>query len=238
MAADQQGKLVTTDGKHPAPFTDSIIERLADLIPANIPVGYVIHDPFAGEGIRLGALCDRIGYPFTGTDLEAWLDADPRVIVGDSTDPGTYPLFPCAIVTSPTYNNGVNDHFAPKDASRRLTYRVRAGHPLHENNTGRYSGRGSKRGEEAYWRITRDAVKCWPDRALVNVKDSIRRKTEVYPLVALWTDLLIENGYEVEQVDVPCPGWRFGTNSQARLDTEAILIAVRPQDPNGSSGAP
>lgn len=218
---------MTTSGKNPAPYTDSIIEALADIIPRHVPPDYWIHDPFGGEGKRLGALCDRLGYEFTGTDLEEWLDADPRILLGDSTDPSTYPILPHAVVTSPTYNNGVNDHFDAKDSSRRLTYRVRAGHALHLNNTGRYSGRGSKKGEAEYWRITRDCVKHWPDLVIVNVKDSVRGKTTVYPLVDLWCDLLAEYHYETGHINVPCPGWRYGTNSDARVDTEAILIASR-----------
>lgn len=214
-----------TVDKHPAPFTDSIIDAFRALIPEWVPIGQIIHDPFGGEGVRLGALCDELGYTFSGTDLEPWNDGDPRVALGDSTDPGSYPDAPHAIVTSPTYNNGVNDHFEPKDASRRLTYRVRAGHALHLNNTGRYSGRGSKKGEAEYWRITREVVKCWPAVVLVNVKDSYRLDV-LYPLVQMWTDLLTEFGYVVSEREVECPGWRFGTNGQSRADTESILIGV------------
>jgi hypothetical protein len=185
-----------TAGKHPAIFTESIIERLAILIPKNVPFERIIHDPFAGEGVRLGALCDALGYTFTGTDLERWQGSDTRVALGDSTLSGTYPTVPYAIVTSPTYNNGVNDHFDPKDDSKRLTYRVRAGHELHPNNTGRWSGRGSKKGEAEYWRLTRNVVTHWPNIAIVNVKDSVRSTWEggIYPLVRLWTELHTADG--------------------------------------------
>lgn len=219
----------TTADRHPAPFTDSIIERLETLLPEYVPAGHGIHDPFGGEGRRLGALCDRLGLTFTATDMEPWLDGDPRVAVGDSTDPATYPSTPHVIVTSPTYNNGVNDHFEPRDSSRRLTYRVAAGHPLHPNNTGRWSGRGSKRDEAEYWRITREVVQCWTASvALVNVKNSTRAG-ETYHLVDLWEMLITDLGYVVEaQVNIDCPGWRFGSNSEKRSETEAILIARRP----------
>jgi hypothetical protein len=222
-----------TAGKHPAIFTESIIERLAILIPKNVPFERIIHDPFAGEGVRLGALCDALGYTFTGTDLERWQGSDTRVALGDSTLSGTYPTVPYAIVTSPTYNNGVNDHFDPKDDSKRLTYRVRAGHELHPNNTGRWSGRGSKKGEAEYWRLTRNVVTHWPNIAIVNVKDSVRSTWEggIYPLVRLWTELLEELGYEVTPEEVACPGWRYGANSQERLDTEFILVAHHPNRP-------
>lgn len=218
---------MTTDGKHPAVFTDSIIEALADLIPRYAPSLPIVHDPFAGEGLKLAALCERLGYMFSGVDLEPWPNRDRRVVVGDSTDPATYPVGDWhAIVSSPTYNNGCNDHFEPRDTSRRLTYRVAAGHALHENNTGRYSGRGSKKGEAAYWRITREVVKHWPDVVFVNVKDSIRN-SEVYPLVDLWVELLDSYGYRIKNSRVACPGWRYGSNHDARLNTESILIGLR-----------
>jgi hypothetical protein len=219
---------MTDVGKHPAPFTDSIIDELASLIPRYVPDGAIIHDPFAGEGTKLAALCERLGYAYTGTDLEPWPNRDSRVKVGDSTDPLTYPDGPFVVVSSPTYNNGVNDHFKPNDASRRLTYRSRAGHELHPNNTGRWSGRSSAKGEAEYWRITREVVKHWPDVAMVNVKDSIR-VGEIYRLCSLWSRLLEEHGYEIEWVDVPCPGWRYGSNNKARVDSEVILVAVRTE---------
>lgn len=222
-----------TADKHPAPFTESIIERLEDLIPRYVPDDRIIHDPFGGEGVRLGRLCDNLGYTFSGTDLENWLGGDPRVVEGDATYAWSYPTVPYAIITSPTYNNGCNDHFEPKDDSKRLTYRVRAGHELHPNNTGRWSGRGSKKGEAEYWRLTRRVVTNWPDIALVNVKDSVRSTWEggIYPLVRLWTELLEEFGYDVSSEEVACPGWRFGSNSQERLDTEFILVALHPTRP-------
>lgn len=222
---------MTDVGKHPATFTDSIIDSLSNLIPQYAPNFPVVHDPFAGEGVKLAKLCERLGYLFSGTDLEPWPNRDHRVLVGDSTDPTTYPAHgDFIVVTSPTYNNGVNDHFDPKDTSKRLTYRVRAGHELHPNNTGRWSGRSSKKGEAEYWRITHDVVKHWPDVALVNVKDSTRAG-EIYRLSLLWSNLLGTYGYEVEWVDVPCPGWRYGSNSQARVDSEVILVATRGYQP-------
>lgn len=219
-----------TVGTHPAQFTESIIDELEVLIPKFVPAGRIIHDPFAGAGVRLGALCDRLGYEFTGTDLEAWREGDSRVAVGNSRYAASYPTRPHAEVTSPTYNNGVNDHFKPSIAThrrRRLTYRVAAGRPLHSDNTGRHSGRSSKKGEARYWSITRDVVAQWSDIAIVNVKDSIRAGA-IYPLVEMWTSLLAAHGYTIERFDVPCPGFRWGANRELRADTEAILVAVRP----------
>lgn len=221
------GRRLVTPGKHPAPYSDSIIEALADLIPKYVPLGYGIHDPFAGEGLKLGALCDKLGRTFTGVDLEQWPYADPRVRQGDSTQWTKYPILPYAVVTSPTYNNGCNDHFKPKDDSRRLTYRVALGHELYLNNTGRWSGRSSKKGESKYWELTNEVVKNWPSIALVNVKDSIR-KDEVYPLVDMWGNLLLDHGYDIEDcVFVQTPGWRVGSNNKARVKFEAILVGIK-----------
>lgn len=218
---------MVTAARHPAPFTDAIVVELTRLIRIHVPRGLGIHDPFAGEGRRLARLCDQLGYVFTGTDLEPWRDADPRVHVGDATDPASYPPWPHAIVTSPTYNNGVNDHFEPRDTSVRMTYRVAVGRPLHPNNTGRYSGRGSVAAEAEYWRITEAAVAQWPDLALVNVKDSYRAR-RIYPLTRLWAALLRRHGYQVRRRGVGTPGWRRGENHEARADGETILIAMRP----------
>jgi hypothetical protein len=213
-------------GKHPAPFSEPIIDALRVLLPAEVSEDTIVHDPFAGEGLRLGRLCDELGYAFSGADLEHWQGSDSRVVQADSTRPSSYPEKPFVVVTSPTYNNGVNDHFQPSDSSRRLTYRVAAGHALHTNNTGRYSGRGSVKGELAYWKITRRCIRWWPDLAIVNVKDSIR-SGQVYPLVDLWRTLLRGSGYGVKRYDVECPGWRYGENSDVRVDSEAILVAKR-----------
>lgn len=479
-----------TAGKHPAPFTESIIERLGVIIPKVVPDGRTIHDPFGGEGVRLGALCDRIGYEFSGTDLEMWQDGDPRVVEGDATYAWSYPTKPYAVVTSPclahgqrvlrddlrwipvedigvgdtlvafdespttllggirsarrwrltevtyseaqpaecvkihlsngetvvctlnhpwlaerspnssstgtkwieaqnlkdqvvhrqmntwddadsyqagwlagiydgegtlasgdrtslklsviqkpglvldtikealdatkidwtayarssddceiiyvngginrtmetlghlrpvrllarwssfdlwgkrviqgaervrvlevepigvreiqgittttgtyigegylhhnTYNNGVNDHFKSTDGSRRLTYRERAGHELDPTNTGRWSGRGSRKAEAEYWKLTRKSITHWPDIAIVNVKDSVRSTWEggIYPLVRLWAELLEEFGYDVTSEEVSCPGWRFGSNNDKRLENEVILVATHPFRPS------
>ncbi len=217
-----------TAGIHPAMFSEEIIDALREILPTVMGDLWCVHDPFAGPGNRLAALCEELGYWFTGCEIEEWPNTDWRVTRGDSTEAWTYPQKNFVIVTSPTYNNGVNDHFDPKDDSRRLTYRSRLGRPLHENNTGRYSGRASKGGEEAYWRLNEQCVALWPATVVVNVKDSIRSGS-IYRLVDQWQAMLEDYGYTVERFDVECPGWRFGSNNEARVDTEAILIGRKGQ---------
>lgn len=221
--------------KHPAPFSESVIAWLRDNLRALVPVDGTVHDPFAGDGVRLGALCDLLGIEFSGVDLEPWLGRDERVSVGDSRDPHTYPRRRLVIVTSPTYNNGVNDHFNPRETSRRLTYRVAAGRPLDNANTGRWSGRSSAKAERTYWNITRAVVACWSlmqaSPVIVNLKDSTR-KGEPYPLTRKFADVLREAGYRIERHEaVPVAGWRLGTNRESRDLAESIIVATLEPQP-------
>src|SRR5262245_36940298 len=116
-----------TVGTNPAVFSDAIIDNLHIIIPRCWPTITHLHDPYAGEGTKLGRLCDELGLEFSGGDLEKWKDRDERVVVANAINHSSYPTTEYAIVTSPTYNNGVNDHFLPREDSTRLTYRVRAG---------------------------------------------------------------------------------------------------------------
>lgn len=105
-----------TKTNHPAPFSAEIIDVLRTLIPRDQPV----HDPFAGDGRRLAALCADLGVRFTGTELEAPFIRDDRVRPGNSLDASTYPRRPgFTIVTSPVYPNGVADHHHAQERCKR-----------------------------------------------------------------------------------------------------------------------
>lgn len=73
--------------KHPARFSPEIIE----IIGHYMGLSQHVHDPFAGTGERLGALCDEYGVTFTGTEIECSFIVDPRVRCGDSTNTSSYP---------------------------------------------------------------------------------------------------------------------------------------------------
>jgi Protein of unknown function (DUF3631)/Domain of unknown function (DUF3854) len=217
---------------HPARFSTELLPAIArPLADWRLPV----HDPFAGTGERLGHLCDELGLEFSGTEIEPEWIVDTRVRQGDSTDAGAYPTGEYVVATSPTYPNGMADHFRARDDSRRHTYRQAlqrtrdgADRPLHVNNTGRYNIRRGEQIEAQYWTLVRAAVAHWPDRAVVNVKDFYYENTKIYPLVDKWTELLEGYGYEVvTRDDVRTPGQRHGANRQ-RVDTEAVLICEKP----------
>lgn len=145
-------------------------------------------------------------------------------IQGITTSTGTY--IGEGYLHHNTYGNGLNDHFDAQDGSRRLTYRNSLGRALHPHNTGRYTGRNSKKGEREYWRLHEKAVVHWPDVVIVNVKDSIRAG-KVYPLGAKWMLLLKKHGYVVEASKVGVDGWRYGENQEKRREFEWILVGKR-----------
>jgi hypothetical protein len=215
---------------HPCQFTPAILDEIGIVVDElRLPV----HDPFAGTGERLGGLCDRIGVPFSGTEIEPEFVVDLRVDPGDSTLPLTYPPPPYMVVTSPVYPNGMTDHFEAKDASRRHTYRQALaailGHdrPLHPNNMGRWGNRHrrSDRTEQVHFEIANRCIRWWPEWAVVNVKDVVATTYKV-PVVVTWELMLEHHGYRIVQaIHVPCPGQRHGANRDLRCDHEVVLVA-------------
>lgn len=217
---------------HPCPWTPAILDALA---PRLDELGLPVHDPFAGDGLRLGELCDQLGLPFTGTEIEAPFIQDARVRAGNSRDPATYPQGQYVVCTSPVYPNGMTDHFHARDGSRRHTYRQRlaaiVGHdrPLHEDNMGRWGNRHrrSAASEARHWQLAWECVQHWPTWVLVNVKDVVAATYRV-AVVAHWKGLLVQAGYHIaEELRVPTPGQRHGANGHLRDDHEAIILARR-----------
>ncbi len=216
-----------TEQMHPAQYTPSIIGVFERIFGIFVPK--MVFDPFAGTGLRLGALCDKWEVPFAGCDIEDWAGKNERITVADATQPYSYPAGEFTVITSPTYGNGINDHFKPTDSSKRFTYRVALGHELHKRNSGRYGIRGGKKAWSNYWRINHEAIRCWRNHrvnVIVNVKAFIHGGKTI-DLPELWVDELDEQGYNIQDViEVPTPGIRFGSNHDARIDHEVIILAT------------
>jgi hypothetical protein len=217
---------------HPARYTPAILEAV---VPVLTQWGLPIHDPFSGTGERLGALCDQLGLTFTGTEIEPEFIVDGRVRPGDSTQPASYPTRTCCIVTSPTYPNGMADHFRARDGSRRHTYRqalattTGSDRELHPHNSGRYTVRHGAQAEARYWQLMHRAVAHWPARVVVDLSDFITAG-RTYPLVDKWIALLVDYGYEIaDPIEVETPRQRHGANGEARAETEAILIGIKQE---------
>jgi len=228
---------------HPARFSREIIAELGELIPPSQHV----HDPFGGTGERLGVLCDHLGVTFTGTEIEPEFIIDGRVRCGDSTDPATYPTRPYTIVTSPVYPNGIADHFAARDGSRRNTYRWRLAQitgedrPLHPNNQGRYGYRGRNQMSQVrrtYWRIADEVVACWSGAtlAIVNTSDFLVGGV-VEPVTVPWRARLERHGWTICEVRrVTTRRNRYGANGSSRVDGEDVIVATREFDASDRAG--
>lgn len=204
--------------RHGAQFSPEVLDVIAPLLVR----GEQVHDPFAGPGVRLAALCDRLGCTYSGTDIEDWPGHDRRVMVGSALDPITYPADEFRVVTSPTYVNkrlaDYPDGPTPNTKIKgRRDYSLWLGRPLHPDNLARTTGRPAR--AEDYWRLHALAVKCWPTAVIVNVDEPIGER---------WQAVLIAEGYRVDQV-IPAFTRRYGglDNAEKRADHEVVIVAER-----------
>lgn len=201
---------------HPCEFSPEVIDALDGLIA----VGEHVHDPFAGMGRRLAALCDAVGATFSGSDIEEWPGADPRVVLADATKAETYPQRPFTVVTSPVYLNKrladyVNGPLPTTKVKGRRDYGISLGRALHTNNLARFTGKPSR--AAAYWLKHEAAARHWGDRAIVNV-DS--------PILDGWLVVLGACGYTHRQV-IPVFTQRYGGlhNAEKRAEYEVVIVA-------------
>ena len=175
---------------HPAQFPQYMVPILVKALVPYVGHDDVILDPFAGLGYRLAQVAEILGAVPQGIEIEPGfvVDAHECVRLGDSTKRHSYGIgWVKAIVTSPTYPNGMNDYFRSSidDLSERNTYihKLRRRHgfsyEMHPNNSGRYNARRGKRALERYFEINRKAIELWPDVLLsdgvvvINTKDVV-----------------------------------------------------------------
>jgi hypothetical protein len=226
--------------EHPSQYSYEVLDAMtAPLRTFGLPV----HDPFAGTGVRLGALCDRLRLDFTGTELVGAFIVDERVNAGDSTYPDNYPEPPFVIATSPVYPNGMADHFKATEPEGRHTYRQAlhrlVGHdvPLAETNMGRYSIRRGPKAFEIYATLaTTIAGWWWPAPVVLNVSDFYVGES-VFPLTRFWRDLLRSHGYKfAAPVNVRTRRQRHGANGDRRVEFEHVLTAF-PAERTTRSGS-
>lgn len=203
---------------HPCQFSPEVIEAMRDLIQP----GEHVHDPFAGTGLRLAALCDELGASYSGGDIEEWPGSDSRVALADATEQGSYPSGSFTVATSPVYLNKrladyANGPLPTTKIKGRRDYGISLGRALHANNLARHTGKPSRAG--AYWRTHCDAVRWWGHRALVNVDE---------PISDGWAHVLNEFGYHVEQW-IPVHTQRYGglDNAEKRAEHEILMVVTR-----------
>jgi len=116
--------------KHPAKFSDRILERLADLLATrgDEPDQPLVLDPFAGTG----KVHQLDGIRSVGVEIEPeWATMHPNTVVGNTLYlPFRTGAF-AGMITSPTYGNRHADHHNAKDPSFRHSYTHTLGRTLH-----------------------------------------------------------------------------------------------------------
>jgi hypothetical protein len=204
---------------HPAEYSPAVLEVIRTLLRP----GERVHDPFAGRGIRLGALCDELGCTFSGTDIEPWEDRDERVRVGDAMVAAHYPPHD-VVVTSPVYfGNRISSDYVggptptTKRAGRR-SYGISRGAALSPRNIARACRPGD---EDSYIALHGFAVAHWGPWAVVNID---------LPISEMWQAILKAHHYEI---DVVLPAYtrrlRGITGSDKRAEHEVVIVAAKPE---------
>lgn len=224
-----------TDVKHPAVFSDAILEYLDGVIGEGVWL-----DPFCGTGRVLELT--RHTREFVGIELEEeWADiANARdlgwVHHGDAlalmaewaVSYDTDDMRFAGIVTSPVYGNRMSDSHNASDPSRRRSYTHTLGRKLTEGSVADayfWQDRYKTFHLEA-WRLARECTRLDGEMWL-NVKNFIRNRA-VVNVVGWHMKALRQAGWTVlGKEEIATPGFRHGENGELRVETEAVIHARR-----------
>lgn len=237
----------TTSVKHPATYSQSVLDALDILVPDGMWL-----DPFVGVG-KLYSLTRDYRF-FYGCEIEpewaneAWRYVPMRFLgeesrraafhteIGDCRDTmrkwiadgRTFD----GVVSSPVYGNRMSDHHNAKDASTRRSYKFDLGRNLTEGNSGvmYFWQPAYAEFHEEVAGLVADIVR--PGGKLFwNVKNFLKTKNGVeheYDVVSYYLQLWESYDFNIKRVvDVPTPGMRYGENHEVRIDSEKIIVAKR-----------
>ena len=205
--------------RHPAKFSDPILELLAELLPP-LAGGRLVLDPMAGVG-RLAEL----GAPILLSELQyRWAAACPDPVM--CADAAWLPLRSDSIrviATSPTYGNRMADTYAG-DGTSRYTYRIYHGEPLHSENTG--SMQWGRRYKVKNAEIIKEMHRVLePGGHLVlNVSDHIRHH-RIQQVARWWGRECVAAGFRAERgFRVNTSRMKNGENAEARVPYEIVYV--------------
>jgi hypothetical protein len=226
---------MTEPKPHPAPFSDSVLGAIIDLVEEealrNQVRGLRILDPFAGIG-KIHEL-QQFGHRTVGLEIEEeWAMQHPSTICTDLFRYRPRKKFD-ALITSPCYGNRMADHHNARDGSHRRTYKHYLGRDVSENSAGAM----------AWGEQYRDFHRAFIFRSMqwvnpgglyvINMKN--HRKTvdgEVVEMkVSEWwltAMTMLEGMYLHSVVPIATPGYRFGSNSESRAEHEFLLVCRTP----------
>jgi hypothetical protein len=218
---------VTPQPKHPAKYTDSIVDELRRVVRDEARIlgrRPLLLDPFAGVGRvhRLEDVADT-----TGVELRPrWAACHARTRVGDATRlPSRWTGRFDVVATSPCYGNRFSDHHDAKDASRRHSYAHDYGEPFdHPSDAGvlRFTSNEYRLLHQRAWRQVHRVLHDG-GLFLLNVKNFYQDKELV--LLSEWhIGAVSDAGFRyVAGSAIPTPGMRHGRNHEARVDHELVL---------------
>lgn len=208
---------------HPAPYTEALLPVMARYLRGCTRV----LDPFGGVGGVFALAHYLPGVRFEAVEIEPeWAEADPRITHGDALalpwPDGTFD----GICVSPVYGNRMSDHHGAGDDSRRMTYRHRLGRALHPHNAGRLQWGPKYRAMHlAAWKEARRVLRDG-GRFVLNCKDHIR-SGQLQEVTGWHVRALGSLGFvEVGRTRVRCPGMRFGSNADLRVEEEWVICMV------------
>lgn len=206
---------------HPARYSDHLLPVFAEVLK-----GYtLVLDPFAGTG-RIHEL-QAEGFRTIGVEIEPeWANLHADTIVGSALD---LPFGDCdfdAICTSPTYGNRLADSHNAYDPESRRSYTHDLGRKLHDDNSGAMQwGEKYRTFHNIAWAEAARVLRPG-GRFVVNIKDHIRGG-QLQLVSAFHVGSIVALGlhYNAElSRSVATPSLRAGTNAEARLDAELVLV--------------
>lgn len=231
-----------TAPKHPAKFSDPIIDSLRSLVCAtsrDLGRPVTVLDPFAGTGrVHRLARDTRCVARTVGVEIEReWAEVHPDTIVADSIlwmrararrgGSGRFDV----IATSPCYGNRFSDSHNAQDGSTRRSYTHDLGRALSPGSS------GAMPWGPRYWQFHADAYRAMHavlvpgGRFLLNVSDFHRQGEEVHAV-----EWHLGAAYGAGFVQVGRARWietrrLRGHGSEAtaaRAPAEAILVLGKP----------